>query len=366
MASFYVSPGLAGTIDIGTVSGVPHGDPPTVTNVGTANNAVLDIALPIGADGDSAYEVAVANGFVGDEAAWLASLGNAVTSVNGSDGIVVLDAADVGAATAAQGALADTAVQPGDLAAVATSGAYSSLSGLPTLGTAAAQATSAFATAAQGALADTAVQPGDLATVATSGAYSDLSGRPTLGTAAAQATSAFATAAQGALAATAVQPGDLATVATSGAYSDLSGRPTLGTAAAAATGDFATAAQGALADTALQPSTPQIVPLTVASNAATISDTSTGKVYSLTINSTSAFTLTVTIPSATAAWDAEVIITTTQIPVSFTFAGAATKRDVPGSTLSDNPPEAGKVTVMLLSKLSAGNYTAQFSPAITV
>lgn len=48
----------------------------------------------------------------------------------------------------------------------------------PTLGSAAAAATTDFATAAQGSLADSAVQPGDLATVATSGAYSDLSGTP--------------------------------------------------------------------------------------------------------------------------------------------------------------------------------------------
>ena len=48
-----------------------------------------------------------------------------------------------------------------------------------------------FATAAQGTLADSAVQPGDLATVATTGAYSDLSGTPTLGTAAAADTTDF-------------------------------------------------------------------------------------------------------------------------------------------------------------------------------
>ena len=36
-----------------------------------------------------------------------------VTSVNGETGVVVLDAADVGAATTAQGALADSAIQPG-------------------------------------------------------------------------------------------------------------------------------------------------------------------------------------------------------------------------------------------------------------
>jgi hypothetical protein len=53
------------------------------------------------------------------------------------------------------------------------------------LGTAATTAAAAYATAAQGTAADSAVQPGDLATVATTGAYSDLSGLPTLGTAAA-------------------------------------------------------------------------------------------------------------------------------------------------------------------------------------
>lgn len=48
------------------------------------------------------------------------------------------------------------------------------------LGTAAVQNTGYFATAAQGSLADSAVQPGDLATVATTGAYSDLTGLPSL------------------------------------------------------------------------------------------------------------------------------------------------------------------------------------------
>ena len=89
------------------------------------------------------------------------------------------------------------------------------------------QQATAFATAAQGLLADSATQPSDLATVATTGAYGDLSGLPTLGTAAATDATAYATAAQGALANSATQPGDLATVATSGAYSDLSGAPSL-------------------------------------------------------------------------------------------------------------------------------------------
>jgi hypothetical protein len=72
---------------------------------------------------------------------------------------VLADIADAGSAaaadtgdfaSAAQGALADTALQNA----------------------------AAFATAAQGATADTAVQPGDLNAVATSGDYDDLSNTP--------------------------------------------------------------------------------------------------------------------------------------------------------------------------------------------
>lgn len=65
------------------------------------------------------------------------------------------------------------------LATVATTGSYNDLANLPVLGTAAATDSTDYATAAQGTLADSAVQPGDLATVATTGSYSDLSGIPT-------------------------------------------------------------------------------------------------------------------------------------------------------------------------------------------
>lgn len=57
-----------------------------------------------------------------------------------------------------------------DLATVATTGQYSDLLGRPTLGSAASMNASAFATAAQGALADTALQPADIG--ATIQAYS--------------------------------------------------------------------------------------------------------------------------------------------------------------------------------------------------
>lgn len=117
-------------------------------------------------------------------------------------------------ATAAQGAKADSAVQPGAIAAFETS---TQLNARDT-----ANRNRANHTGTQAASTITG-----LATVATSGAYGDLSGRPTLGTAAAQNATAFATAAQGAKADTAVQPGSLAPVATSGDYADLTGAPTI-------------------------------------------------------------------------------------------------------------------------------------------
>ena len=91
------------------------------------------------------------------------------------------------------------------------------------LGTAAVAASGDFATAAQGTLAASATQPGDLSTVATSGDYDDLSNKPTLGTAAAAATGDFATAAQG----------TLATNAAPLASPGLTGTPTAPTAAQA-------------------------------------------------------------------------------------------------------------------------------------
>ena len=91
------------------------------------------------------------------------------------------------------------------------------------LGTVATTAATAYATAAQGTLADSATQPGDLSTVATSGDYDDLSNKPTLGTAAAAATGDFATAAQG----------TLATNAAPLASPGLTGTPTAPTAAQA-------------------------------------------------------------------------------------------------------------------------------------
>lgn len=46
--------GLAATIAIGTVTDVPYGTPPTVTNVGTVNAAIFDFELETGDTGSDA------------------------------------------------------------------------------------------------------------------------------------------------------------------------------------------------------------------------------------------------------------------------------------------------------------------------
>ena len=98
-----------------------------------------------------------------------------------------------------------------------------------------------------------------MATVATSGAYNDLSGKPTLGSAAATASTDYATAAQGTLATNALPASDVSTFG--GTLIDdanaSAARTTLGLGSAAVTNStaYATAAQGALAASALQAET---------------------------------------------------------------------------------------------------------------
>jgi len=166
-------------------------------------------------------------------------------------------------ATAAQGAKADTATQPGDL------------------GTAAAEDVGYFATAAQGALADSAVQPGDLATVATSGSYNDLTDKPSAGSGTVTSVAMSVPTGLSVSGSPVTTSGTLAVTYSAGyaipttakqtewdtAYTDRlkwdggstglnasTGRTSLGlgTAATTAATDYATAAQGAKADSALQ------------------------------------------------------------------------------------------------------------------
>lgn len=114
----------------------------------------------------------------------------------------------------ASGAYNDLIGKP-SFATVATTGAYSDLSGKPTLST----------VAITGSYSDLTGTP-SLATVATTGSYSDLTGKPSIP--AAQVNSDW-TASSGV--AQILNKPSLSTVATTGAYSDLTGKPTIPAAA---------------------------------------------------------------------------------------------------------------------------------------
>lgn len=126
------------------------------------------------------------------------------------------------------------------------------------IGSAATQATEYFATAAQGTLADSAVQPGDLATVATTGALDDLVDVVITSATTDQVLTYNGTnwvnATAGAGVGDVVGPAtatDSAVVLFDGTTGKLiKDGGVLGTAAFDDTGDFATSAQGANADTA--------------------------------------------------------------------------------------------------------------------
>jgi hypothetical protein len=126
------------------------------------------------------------------------------------------------------------------------------------LGTAATTAATAYATAAQGALADSATQPGDLATVATTGAYSDLTGTPTVPTTLIELDTTVTGAELNAVKSKVdgIEAGadvtDTTNVAAAGALMD-SEVTNLAQVKAFSSADYATSAQGALADSAIQP-----------------------------------------------------------------------------------------------------------------
>ena len=132
-----------------------------------------------------------------------------------------IEDAGINYATADQGILADSAIQAADLADVATTGQYSSLTNKPVLA----------AVATSGLYSDISDRP-SLATVATSGTFASLTSKPT--TLGGYGITDAASSAQGGRADSAIQPEDLG----SAAYTNSTA--------------YATAAQGGKADSAIQ------------------------------------------------------------------------------------------------------------------
>lgn len=147
---------------------------------GAHTGAELDDAVGVAKGAGTGLVVKTATG-EGVRRSFTASANLALTNGDGVLGDIGLD---LSAAVIASLAKADTALQEAALATVATTGAYADLVDPPLLGTMAGEATAdytptaglgsaaftdstAYATAAQGALADSAVQPEDLGTAAT-------------------------------------------------------------------------------------------------------------------------------------------------------------------------------------------------------
>ena len=278
--------GDAATVTIGTVTTGAPGTNAIVTNSGTTSEAVFNFTIPrgdTGAAGAGTGDMLSADydstSTVKDKGGIPAYVSNAietespVKSVNGKTGDVVIESAskwgEIGgtlsnqtdlqsALNGKQATITDlaairagasegaTAVQPGDLATVATSGSYSDLTNKPVIDSALSSTStnavqnkvvnsalagkqstiSDLSTIRAGASAGaTAVQPDDLATVATTGSYNDLLNKPSIP--AEQVNSDWnATSGKAKI----LNKPNLATVATSGAYNDLSGKPTIDTA----------------------------------------------------------------------------------------------------------------------------------------
>lgn len=178
-------PGPSNVLSIGTVTG---GATASATITGTSPSQVLNLVLPKGDPGTNGTDGLAATVAVGTVTT--GAPGTSATVVNsGTSSAAVFDftipRGDTGAGGGGSGDVVGPASATNNGVALFDSTTGKIIKDGGVLGTAAFEAATSFATAAQGTKADTAVQPGSLATVATSGAYADLTGKPTLGTASA-------------------------------------------------------------------------------------------------------------------------------------------------------------------------------------
>ena len=104
--------------------------------------------------------------------------------------------------------------------------------------------------------------------------------------------------------------------------------------------------------------------LVLTANATTIDARGgSGAKYRLTTPTTDGITITITnLPAGLYEWDAELMITTTAVPATVTFAGA-TVVFMTGLTFTAYPMTTGHMSRVVLSKQVAGRVTAMVYPS---
>lgn len=213
----------------------------TSVNLTAGSNKITATGGPITTSGSITVDVVESNLTLGN-------LGGTVPISKGGTGLTAVGTSKqiLRTNTAANGTewASLTASDIGGLSTVATTGSYTDLTNQPTIPTQYTDAMSRAAISVSGSLSYNSTTgvisytAPTLATVATTGAYSDLTGKPVLATVATtgaysdlSGTPTLAPVATSGLYSDLTGKPVLATVATSGAYSDLSGTPSLATVA---------------------------------------------------------------------------------------------------------------------------------------
>ena len=174
---------LAGVVDLSAYRTaaaqdvIDSGKQDTITGAATSitsSNLTASKALVSDANGKVAVSSVTAT-----ELGYVSGVTSSIQTQIGNKQDTISDLSDIRSGASA-GATAVQSVSTGSTnGTISVDGTDVSVKGL---GSAAYTASTAYATSSQGAKADTAVQPSDLATVATSGSYTDLLNQPTIPT----------------------------------------------------------------------------------------------------------------------------------------------------------------------------------------
>lgn len=375
------SPGAAATVSVGTTTTGQPGTNASVTNSGTQSAAVLNFTIPKGDKGDSGNPGSAATIAVGTVTTLQPNQSAYVTNVGTSSAAVF----DIGIPKGEQGQAGSGS---GDMLAAD----YDPNGTVQNDGGIEAYVTSVLPTKTSDLINDgadntsTYVEADDLATVATSGAYSDLSGTPTIPTvnnatltiqknstdvatftanASANVTADISVPTQTSDitnngsdgTSTYVEADELATVATSGSYNDLTNKPTI--PAAQVNSDWN--ANSGVAEILNKPTIPTVndATLTIQKNGTTV--------QTFTANQSTNATANITVPTKTSDLTNDGADNTSTYVEADELATVATTGDY--SDLSGTPtiPTVNDATLTIQQNgTSLGTFTANASSSATI